>query len=42
MNPDNKIILILNKIDLVPISIVMQWKKILSNEYPTVLFKSNL
>lgn len=41
-NPENKIILILNKIDLVPTDVAVKWKSILSNEFPTVLFKSNL
>jgi len=38
---DKKIIFILNKIDLVPIEVVQLWKKKLSREYATVLFKSN-
>lgn len=41
-NPQNKIILVLNKIDLVPLHIVQKWKSILSREYPTILFKSNM
>mgnify|MGYP003474198480 FL=1 len=40
--PDKKIILVLNKIDLVPIEVAKAWKSILSREFPTVLFKSNL
>lgn len=38
---DKKIILVLNKIDLVPIEVVQAWKKQLSREYATVLFKAN-
>lgn len=38
---DKKIILILNKIDLVPIEVVQAWKKRLEREYATVLFKGN-
>ena len=41
-NPGKKIILVLNKVDLVPIDIANSWKKILSREFPTILFKSNL
>ena len=36
-----KIILVLNKIDLVPIQNSIDWQKYLSNEFPCVLFKSN-
>jgi len=36
-----KIILILNKIDLVPLDNAIQWKKYLRREFPTVLFKAN-
>lgn len=32
----------LNKIDLVPLEIAKKWKRVLSREFPTVLFKSNL
>jgi nuclear GTP-binding protein len=38
---DKRIILVLNKIDLVPIEVVQLWKKKLSREYACVLFKSN-
>jgi nuclear GTP-binding protein len=41
-HPDKKLILVINKIDLVPLEIVKEWKDILSREFPTVLFKSNL
>jgi nuclear GTP-binding protein len=41
-HPDKKIILVINKIDLVPLEIAKEWKDILSREFPTVLFKSNL
>ena len=40
--PGKRLILILNKIDLVPIDVVMRWKEVLSREYPTIMFKSNL
>ena len=36
-----KIILVLNKIDLIPIQNAIDWQKYLSNEFPCVLFKSN-
>ena len=36
-----KIILILNKIDLIPLQNAIDWQKYLSNEFPCVLFKSN-
>ena len=36
-----KIILILNKIDLIPIQNALDWQKYLSREFPCILFKSN-
>ena len=36
-----KIILVLNKIDLIPLQNAIDWQKYLSNEFPCVLFKSN-
>jgi len=36
-----KIILVLNKIDLVPMPVVMAWKRILEREFACVLFKAN-
>lgn len=36
-----KLILVLNKIDLVPMPVVMAWKKELEREYACVLFKAN-
>lgn len=41
-HPEKKIILVLNKIDLVPLNIAKKWKEVLSREFPTVLFKANL
>jgi len=38
-DPNKKIILILNKIDLVPKENVEKWLKYLRNEYPTLAFK---
>lgn len=38
---DKRIILILNKIDLVPREAVESWLKYLRNEYPTVAFKAS-
>jgi|JI61114C2RNA_FD_contig_31_2916216_length_1069_multi_3_in_0_out_0_1 nuclear GTP-binding protein len=42
MAGDKKIILLLNKIDLVPVENAHQWQNYLRREYPTVLFKANL
>jgi len=39
--PNKKIILLLNKIDLVPRDVVEKWIKYLRNFYPTIAFKSN-
>lgn len=41
-DPSKKVILVINKIDLVPLEIVTKWKSILSREFPTVLFKANM
>lgn len=38
---EKKLILVLNKIDLVPLPVVMAWKRQLQNEYPVILFKAN-
>lgn len=38
---NKRIILILNKIDLVPREVVEQWLKYLRNEFPTVAFKAS-
>lgn len=38
---EKKLILVLNKIDLVPLPVVMAWKKELEKEYPVILFKAN-
>ena len=38
---EKKIILVLNKIDLIPVKNAILWQKYLSREYGTVLFKSN-
>lgn len=40
--PGKRLILVLNKVDLVPLEIVSKWKEALSREYPTVIFKANL
>jgi len=40
-SPTKKIILLLNKIDLVPKQNVEEWLKFLRNDYPTVAFKSS-
>lgn len=36
-----KLILVLNKIDLVPMPVVMAWKKVLEREFACILFKAN-
>ena len=41
MPGDKKIILVLNKIDLVPQQITQKWMNILRKEFPTILFKAN-
>jgi nuclear GTP-binding protein len=41
-HPDKKIILILNKIDLVPIENAYAWQTYFRREYPVVMFKANL
>lgn len=38
---EKKLIIVLNKIDLVPLPIVMAWKKLLEREHPVILFKAN-
>ena len=40
-NNKKKLILVLNKIDLIPIQNAIDWQKYLSNEFPCILFKSN-
>jgi nuclear GTP-binding protein len=40
-HPDKKIILLLNKIDLVPREVVQKWVQYLRHEFPTVAFKSS-
>lgn len=39
---DKKIILILNKIDLVPMENAYAWQTYLRREYPVVMFKANM
>jgi nuclear GTP-binding protein len=39
---NKKLIIILNKIDLVPFQNAQQWQRILKREFPTLLFKANL
>lgn len=41
MKHEKKLIIVLNKIDLVPLPIVMAWKKELEKEHAVVLFKAN-
>ena len=40
-SPPKRIILVLNKIDLVPASVVQQWLIYLRREFPTVAFKAS-
>ena len=42
MPGEKRIILLLNKIDLVPLENAYAWQNYLRREYPTVLFKANL
>lgn len=39
---DKKIIIILNKIDLVPMQNAYAWQNYLRRQYPVVMFKANL
>jgi nuclear GTP-binding protein len=41
MASNKRVILLLNKIDLVPSSVVEKWIKYFRNEYPTIAFKSS-
>lgn len=41
MGDDKKIILVLNKIDLVPLDVVNSWVKVLRREFAVVPFKGN-
>ena len=38
-DPNKRVILVLNKIDLVPKEVASQWLKVLRREYPTVALK---
>jgi len=40
LDPNKKIILVLNKIDLIPRQNVIQWLSFLRDEFPTIAFKS--
>ncbi|CRH03913.1 GTPase, putative [Plasmodium relictum] len=40
--PHKHIILIINKIDLIPTSVAEKWIKILSKEYPTIAYHANI
>ncbi|KAM7533953.1 hypothetical protein Aperf_G00000113063 [Anoplocephala perfoliata] len=40
--PNKHFIFVINKVDLVPVWITKRWKKILSSEYPTLVFYANL
>ncbi|KAK8801741.1 hypothetical protein WA538_005579 [Blastocystis sp. DL] len=40
-DPNKRIILLINKIDLVPKHIAMMWLSLLRQEYPTILFKAS-
>lgn len=40
--PNKHIILILNKVDLIPVKVAEQWIKILSKEYPTIAYHANI
>lgn len=41
MKGEKKVIIVLNKIDLVPLQIVLAWKRQLEKEFAVVLFKAN-
>ena len=41
LSSQKRVILILNKIDLVPREVVQEWLKYLRNEFPTVAFKAS-
>jgi nuclear GTP-binding protein len=40
--PNKRLILVLNKIDLIPRSVAERWLRYLRNEYPTIAFKSSV
>ncbi|VDL62735.1 unnamed protein product [Hymenolepis diminuta] len=40
--PNKHFIFIINKVDLVPVWITKRWKKLLSKDYPTLVFYANL
>ena len=40
--PSKHIVLILNKIDLIPVSITKKWLRVLAREFPTIAYHANI